>query len=141
PPRAARVPLSIGSFTQDGREPRQPVETRARRVEFPRTTGHAGASATGSIRAQADHHPVTTHRHWGDRRMNASSLIAILLIVAGVLALAYGGFTYTKKTHEAQIGSLELSVQEKETVNVPMWAGVAAIIGGAVLLLLGAKRR
>ncbi|HWA44201.1 MAG TPA: hypothetical protein VHA10_13395 [Hypericibacter adhaerens] len=68
-------------------------------------------------------------------------LVAVLLIAAGILALAYGGFTYTKKTHEAQIGGLELSVQEKETVDVPMWAGVAAIVGGAVLLLLGAKRR
>ncbi len=72
--------------------------------------------------------------------MNASRLVAIVLIAAGVLALAYGGFTYTKKTHEAQIGTLELSVQEKETVNVPMWAGVAAIVGGAALLLVGARK-
>ena len=72
--------------------------------------------------------------------MNGARLVAIVLIAAGVLALAYGGFTYTKKTHEAQIGSLELSVQEKETVNVPMWAGVAAIVGGAALLLFGARR-
>lgn len=67
-------------------------------------------------------------------------LLAILLIAAGVLALAYGGFTYTKKTHEAQIGSLELSVQEKETVNVPMWAGVAAVVAGAALLVFGSRR-
>lgn len=73
--------------------------------------------------------------------MNASRLVAIVLIAAGVLALAYGGFTYTKKTHEAQIGTLELSVQEKETVNIPLWAGVAAIIGGAALLLVGARKR
>jgi TRAP-type C4-dicarboxylate transport system permease small subunit len=72
--------------------------------------------------------------------MNASRLVAIVLIAAGVLALAYGGFTYTKKTHEAQIGTLELSVQEKETVNIPLWAGVAAIIGGAALLLVGARK-
>lgn len=72
--------------------------------------------------------------------MNGARLVAIVLIAAGVLALAYGGFTYTKKTHEAQIGSLELSVQEKETVNVPMWAGVAAIVGGAALLLFGARK-
>jgi TRAP-type C4-dicarboxylate transport system permease small subunit len=73
--------------------------------------------------------------------MNATRILAILLIAGGVLALVYGGFTYTKKTHEAQIGTLELSVQEKETVDLPVWAGVAAIVGGAVLLLLGAKRR
>jgi TRAP-type C4-dicarboxylate transport system permease small subunit len=73
--------------------------------------------------------------------MNASRLVAILLIAAGILALAYGGFTYTKKTHEAQIGTLELSVQEKQTVDVPIWAGVAAIVGGGVLLLFGARKR
>jgi len=72
--------------------------------------------------------------------MNASRLVAIVLIAAGVLALAYGGFTYTKKTHEAQIGTLELSIQEKQTVNIPLWAGVAAIIGGAALLLVGARK-
>jgi TRAP-type C4-dicarboxylate transport system permease small subunit len=73
--------------------------------------------------------------------MNATRLVAILLIAAGLLALVYGGFTYTRKTHEAQIGGLELSVQERETVDVPMWAGVAAVVGGAVLLLLGTRRR
>jgi TRAP-type C4-dicarboxylate transport system permease small subunit len=73
--------------------------------------------------------------------MNASRLVAILLIAAGILALAYGSFTYTKKTHEAQIGTLELSVQEKQTVDVPIWAGVAAIVGGGVLLLFGARKR
>jgi TRAP-type C4-dicarboxylate transport system permease small subunit len=73
--------------------------------------------------------------------MNMQRILAILLIAAGVMGLAYGGFTYTKTTHEAQIGSLELSVQEKETVDVPLWAGVAAIVAGGALLLLGARRR
>ena len=58
--------------------------------------------------------------------------IALVLLVAGVLALVYGGFTYTKKTHETRIGPIDLSIKEKETVNVPMWAGVGAIVvGGA----------
>jgi TRAP-type C4-dicarboxylate transport system permease small subunit len=73
--------------------------------------------------------------------MNATRILAILLIAAGLFGLVYGGFTYTKKTHEAQIGSLELSVQETETVDLPIWAGVAAIVGGAVLLLVGARKR
>jgi TRAP-type C4-dicarboxylate transport system permease small subunit len=73
--------------------------------------------------------------------MNATRVVAIVLIAAGILGLAYGGFTYTKKTHEAQIGTLELSVQEKETVDVPIWAGVAAIVGGAALLFFGARKR
>ena len=68
--------------------------------------------------------------------MNSIKGIAIVLIAAGVLALAYGGFSYTKETHEGHIGSLELSVKDKEHVNVPVWAGVAAIVIGAGFLLV-----
>lgn len=73
--------------------------------------------------------------------MNAIRIAAIALIVAGALALAYGGFSYTKETHEAKLGPIELSVQERETVNIPIWAGVAGIVIGGVLLLYGAKRK
>jgi multidrug transporter EmrE-like cation transporter len=71
--------------------------------------------------------------------MNPIRILAIILIVAGVLGLAYGSFSYTKETHEAKIGPLELSVKEKETVNVPQWAGVGAIVIGVVLLLVRTK--
>jgi multidrug transporter EmrE-like cation transporter len=71
--------------------------------------------------------------------MNPIRILAIVLIVAGVLGLAYGSFSYTKETHEAKIGPLELSVKEKETVNVPQWAGVGAIVIGVVLLLVRTK--
>jgi len=71
--------------------------------------------------------------------MNAAKIAAIILIAAGILGLAYGGFTYTKGTHEARIGPLELSVKDKETVNVPVWAGVGAIVAGGVLLVVGGK--
>jgi TRAP-type C4-dicarboxylate transport system permease small subunit len=71
--------------------------------------------------------------------MNPIRILAIILIVAGVLGLVYGSFSYTKETHEAKIGPLELSVKEKETVNVPQWAGVGAIVIGAVLLLVRIK--
>ena len=73
--------------------------------------------------------------------MNAVKMAAIVLIVAGVLGLAYGGFSYTSDTHEAKLGPLELSVKEKETVNIPVWAGVGAIVIGGALLLVGGKRR
>ncbi len=73
--------------------------------------------------------------------MNMQRILAILLIAAGVIGLAYGGFTYTKTTHEAQIGTLEISVQERQFVDVPIWAGVAAIVAGGALLLLGARKR
>jgi len=61
--------------------------------------------------------------------MNSTKIIAIVLIVAGVLGLAYGKFSYTKETHEAKVGPIELQVKDKETVNVPMWAGIGAIAG------------
>jgi len=73
--------------------------------------------------------------------MNAVRLTALALIVAGALGLAYGSFSFTRETHEARIGPLSLSVQEKETVNVPLWAGIGAIVAGAALLLLGGKPR
>jgi hypothetical protein len=60
--------------------------------------------------------------------------------MGGVLGLVYGGFSYTKETHEAKLGPIELSVKDKETVNVPVWAGVAAIVIGSGLLLLGNRR-
>ena len=67
--------------------------------------------------------------------MNAVKMLAIVLIAAGVLGLVYGGFTYTRETHEARLGPIELSIKDKETVNVPVWAGVGAIVAGVVLLL------
>jgi uncharacterized membrane protein YidH (DUF202 family) len=72
--------------------------------------------------------------------LNGTKLAAIVLILAGVLALVYGGFSYTKETHEAKLGPIELSVKDKQTVNIPIWAGVGAIVIGGALLLLGSKR-
>ena len=63
-----------------------------------------------------------------------------MLIVAGVLGLVYGGFSYTKDTTAVKIGPIELSVKEKETVNIPMWAGIGAIVIGGLLLVLGNKK-
>lgn len=72
--------------------------------------------------------------------MNPLRLVAILLIVAGALGLAYGGFSYTKEDTAVKLGPLELKVQQKETVNVPVWAGLGAIGVGVLLLVLGGKR-
>jgi hypothetical protein len=69
--------------------------------------------------------------------MNLRRLVAILLIVGGALGLAYGGFTYTKATHQADLGPLHVSVDEKQHVNIPIWAGVAGILVGAFLLMGG----
>ena len=71
--------------------------------------------------------------------MSALRIAAVALIVAGILGLIYGGFSYTRETHEAKIGPLELSIKDKERVNVPIWAGVAAIVVGGGLLVLQRK--
>jgi len=71
--------------------------------------------------------------------MDAQRLAAIVLIVAGALGLAYGGFSYTKETHEADLGPLHMSVAEKKRVNVPVWAGAGAIVAGGLLLVVGRK--
>ncbi|MCD6708026.1 MAG: hypothetical protein LT080_16460 [Thiobacillus sp.] len=68
--------------------------------------------------------------------MNSIKMLAIVLIVAGGLALAYGGFTYTKDTHQAKIGPIELSVKETQTVNIPIWAGLGLIVAGVGLLFV-----
>jgi multidrug transporter EmrE-like cation transporter len=72
--------------------------------------------------------------------MNPVKIIGVVLIVAGILGLAYGSFSFTKETHEAKIGPLEFQVKEKETVNVPVWAGVGAIVIGVVLFVVPMKR-
>ena len=72
--------------------------------------------------------------------MNAIKITAIALILAGVLGLVYGGFTYTKETHETNIGPIKLSVTDKETVNVPIWAGIGAIVIGVALLGFGGSK-
>lgn len=73
--------------------------------------------------------------------MDGIKIIALALIAAGVLALAYGSFSYTKETHDVKLGPIELSVKEKQTVNVPVWAGVGGIVIGGLLLAFGGKPR
>ncbi len=72
--------------------------------------------------------------------MNAVRFLAIALLVAGALGLVYGGFSYTKDTTAVKLGSLELSVKEQKNVNIPLWAGVGAIVAGGLLLLSTSKR-
>jgi hypothetical protein len=66
-------------------------------------------------------------------------LVAIVLIVLGILGLLYGGFTYTQRSHDARIGPIDISVQEKKTVPIPVWAGIGAIVVGGALLLVPSR--
>lgn len=71
--------------------------------------------------------------------MDTTKLVAIVLIILGALGLAYGGFTYTKETHKADIGPLHLTVKDKEHVNVPVWAGLGTLVVGVLLLTVPRK--
>jgi uncharacterized membrane protein YidH (DUF202 family) len=73
--------------------------------------------------------------------LSAAKIIALVLIAGGVLALVYGGFSYTKSTETTKLGPIEFTVKDRERVNVPVWVGVAAIGAGTVLLLLPTRRR
>jgi TRAP-type C4-dicarboxylate transport system permease small subunit len=77
--------------------------------------------------------------HWR-KIVNPTRIVAVVLIIVGALALAYGGFSYTKDSTAVKLGPLELTVKEKETVNVPLWAGIGAIVIGGVLLVAGGKK-
>jgi hypothetical protein len=71
--------------------------------------------------------------------MNPIKMLAIVLIAAGALGLGYGSFSYTKETHETKVGPLDISVKDRETVNVPVWAGIGAIVIGGLLLTVRTK--
>jgi hypothetical protein len=71
--------------------------------------------------------------------MNMQKLLAIVLLIAGGLGLAYGGFSYTQETHQANVGSLHMSVDETRHVNIPVWAGIGALVAGALMLAMGRK--
>ena len=72
--------------------------------------------------------------------MNAMKVLGIVLIAGGILGLVYGGFSYTKESHEAKIGPITLSVTDKERVNVPMWVGIGAVVVGGLILVFGSKK-
>jgi len=72
--------------------------------------------------------------------MNAIKMAGFALIVAGVLGLVYGSFSYTKETHQAKLGPIEISVKDTETINVPVWVGVGAIVIGGLLVVFGGRK-
>jgi len=95
-----------------------------------------GSPAAGQGRC----YTAATSRVKEEHGMNAPRILAIVLIAAGVLGLLYHSFSYTKSSQAAKVGSLELTVQHKETVDVPNWLGVGAIVAGAALLVFGGRK-
>lgn len=71
--------------------------------------------------------------------MGGTKLIGVVLVVLGALGLIYGGFSYTKEETAAKLGPMEIKVAQKETVNIPLWAGIGAIVIGGALLVMGRK--
>ncbi len=72
--------------------------------------------------------------------MGSFKIVAIILIIAGVLGLVYGSFTYPKEKHEGKMGPIEITIKENKTVNIPIWAGVGAIVLGGILMFVGNKK-
>lgn len=66
--------------------------------------------------------------------MKRTKLIGLVLVALGVLALAVGGFSYTRQKDKVDLGPVHVTVTDRKTVNVPVWAGVALAIAGGVLL-------
>lgn len=73
--------------------------------------------------------------------MNALRVTAIVLVIGGLLAIFYGGFSYTQEHTAMKLGPMELKVEERKDVNIPLWAGIAAVVGGGVMLLAGGRRK
>ena len=103
-----------------------------RRRNLPTDAGTPGAS-----NASAGHRAGPGHK---EDKMGGMRLAGIVLIVLGALALAYGGFSYTRENTVAKLGPVEIKAEQRERVNVPLWAGIAAIVGGGAMLLVGARR-
>ncbi len=72
--------------------------------------------------------------------MNSIKILALVLIVGGVLGLLYGGFSYTKDTSAVKLGPIELTVKEQKSVNIPIWAGVGALVIGGILFVTAGRQ-
>ncbi len=72
--------------------------------------------------------------------MGVIKILAIVLVIAGLLGLVYGRFSYTRETQEAKLGPIELSVKDTQSVTIPVWLGVSAIVAGSGLLLFTSKK-
>ena len=73
--------------------------------------------------------------------MNAMKITGIVLIVLGLAGFFTGGFSFTQETTKAQIGPIQLKVDEKRSVGIPEWLSIGAVVIGGLLLVVGFRRR
>jgi len=73
--------------------------------------------------------------------MSPMKIAGIVLIVAGALGLFYGRFSFNKETHEAHVGSFQMTMHDRETVNIPVWVGAGAIVAGGLMLVVPRRRK
>lgn len=111
------------------------VRYRTNTTDCPVRQSESGTSCNAAAGGAAVR--VSTERQ---RIMNSIKTLALVLIVGGLLGLVYGGFSYTKDTSAVKLGPLELTVKEQKRVNIPLWAGVGALVIGGVLLVTASKR-
>ncbi len=76
----------------------------------------------------------------GGIQMKSSIVIGIVLIVIGVAAIAYGSFSYKSQETVLQVGPLKATAETSKTVPIPQWAGIAAVIAGIAVIVLGARK-
>ena len=122
--------LTLYSLDQESR--RQAWSPRSSPVRWDRGAGSGGREQQTLLRMDVPHGPDLSV---GGDFVTPIKMAGIALVAAGILGLAYGGFSYTKDTSEARIGSVELSLKEKHKVNIPVWAGVGALVVGGFLLV------
>ena len=72
--------------------------------------------------------------------MKAMRIVGVLLLVLGLAGFLTGGFSFTKDTTQAKLGPLELTVKEKESVNIPQWMSLGAMVLGGVVLVLSFRK-
>lgn len=72
--------------------------------------------------------------------MGSLKIGGVILIIAGILGLIYGSFTYPTDKHEGKLGPIEVTIKDNKTVNIPIWAGVVAIVLGGVLMFVGNRK-
>ena len=72
--------------------------------------------------------------------MKPAGIVGIILIVVGIIALAYGGFSFTQHKKDVDLGPVEIGHTEEHSVPLPPILGALALVGGIVLVIAGSRK-